>query len=179
MKRYGEKATREALAAGATIRYNDHFTLEAGYRVMIDGEPAGYIVFDLFCKLLQDGTIEKTGSGYAYQEYSDRQAMADQSARVEAATREALERAGMMAQEEPAPAAAEIDKSTYSPAGYIGKYDLFRKLEDGRGKWIAEDTETGEVFPITYDQARGFEPIRPDGVQRLSCELGRLLLPRR
>ena len=92
MKRFGEKATREALAAGAVIRYNDHFTLEAGY---------------------------------------------------------------------------------------IGKYDLFRKLENGRGKWMAEDTSTGERFPITYAQAQGLEPIRPTRAQRLGRELGKKLLPRR
>lgn len=28
----------------------------------------------------------------------------------------------------------------------IGKYSLYRKIENGKGKWLAEDTETGEVF---------------------------------
>ena len=64
-------------------------------------------------------------------------------------------------------------------AGSIKKYDLYRKIINGKGKWMAEDIETGEIFPITYEQARGYEPIRPTGIELLSRQLGEMLLPRR
>lgn len=74
-----------------------------------------------------------------------------------------------------------IDKNEYSYAGSISKtnvvYELYRKIENGKGKWIAEDSTTGEVFPITYEQARGFEPIRPTEIEKLSMQLGKMLLP--
>lgn len=57
------------------------------------------------------------------------------------------------------------------------KYNLYRKIENGKGKWIAEDVKTGEVFHITYEQARGYEPIRPTPIESLARELGRMLLP--
>lgn len=69
MKRFSETATRAALANGATIRDNAHYTLNAGYRVHIDGEQAGYITSDLFGKLLRDGTITASFHGYGYTEY--------------------------------------------------------------------------------------------------------------
>lgn len=53
-------------------------------------------------------------------------------------------------------------------------YDFYRKLVDGKGKWYA--VKDGEVMPITYDQARGFEPINSD--ERMSMMLGKKLLPR-
>ena len=59
----------------------------------------------------------------------------------------------------------------------IGKYNLYRKIENGKGKWLAEDTETSEIFPITYQQALGYEPIRPNETENLSRMLGRILLP--
>lgn len=73
-----------------------------------------------------------------------------------------------------------IDTTGYeklSCSSSIGKYDLYRKIENGKGKWLAEDTETGEIFPITYEQARGYEPIRPTETEKLARELGRILLP--
>lgn len=74
-----------------------------------------------------------------------------------------------------------IDKSGYEYAGSISKpyviYELYRKIENGKGKWIAEDSRTGEVFHITYEQALGYEPIRPTPIENLSRELGRKLLP--
>lgn len=69
MKRFSEKATREALTNGATIRDNAHYTLNAGYRVHIDGEQVGYITSDLFGKLLHDGTIAASFHGYSYTDY--------------------------------------------------------------------------------------------------------------
>lgn len=75
-----------------------------------------------------------------------------------------------------------IDKSGYEYAGSISKpyvvYELYRKIENGKGKWIAEDSRTGEVFRITYDQALGYEPIRPTQSELLAREVGRKLLPK-
>lgn len=75
-----------------------------------------------------------------------------------------------------------VDKTGYEYAGSISKpyviYELYRKIENGKGKWIAEDSRTGEVFRITYEQARGYEPIRPTPIENLSIELGKILLPR-
>lgn len=74
-----------------------------------------------------------------------------------------------------------INKSEYSYAGSISKtnviYELYRKIENGKGKWIAEDSTTGEIFPITYAQALGEEPIRPTGIENLAMYLGKILLP--
>lgn len=72
----------------------------------------------------------------------------------------------------------KIDKSEYQEVGYSnnGKYLLYRKLENGKGKWIAEDEHTGEVFPITYEQALGRELIRPTQTEKLSRWLGKNLL---
>ena len=72
----------------------------------------------------------------------------------------------------------KIDKSEYQEVGYSnnGKYLLYRKLENGKGKWIAEDEQTGEVFSITYEQALGRELIRPTQIEKLSRRLGKILL---
>ena len=105
MKRFGEKATREALANGAVIRSWDWYTASAGYRVLVNDEVAGYIVSDLFSKLLRDGSIVCTKNAYSYSDYSAPTAVRDldaMSARVEADTRAALARAGLLAQEEAA-----------------------------------------------------------------------------
>jgi len=53
-------------------------------------------------------------------------------------------------------------------------YDFYRKLVDGKGKWYA--VKDGEVMPITYDQARGFEPLNSE--ESMSMMLGKKLLPR-
>lgn len=70
-----------------------------------------------------------------------------------------------------------MDKTGYTERGYVGKYNLYMRIENNKGKWLAEDSDTGEVFQITYEQARGFEPIRPNGIEKLSRELGKILLP--
>ena len=70
-----------------------------------------------------------------------------------------------------------IDTNEYKDAGSIGKYYLYRKIENGKGKWLAEDCETGEIFPITYRQAIGDEPIKPTSIGNLASTLGRILLP--
>lgn len=81
----------------------------------------------------------------------------------------------------------KLDLSDYEELSYPlrdgGKnYQLFRKLENGKGKWAAAPMEMGDVkyddaFEITYDQARGFEPINTIG--KLSRDLGKKLLPKR
>jgi len=70
-----------------------------------------------------------------------------------------------------------IDMTGYEDAGYIGKYYLYRKIVDGIGKWLAEDSDTGEVFSITYMQARGYEPIIRDPIGELAHRIGKILLP--
>ena len=52
-------------------------------------------------------------------------------------------------------------------------YDFYRKLVDGKGKWYA--AKDGEVIPITYDQARGYEPLNSE--EKMAMTLGRKLLP--
>ncbi|MBO5969176.1 MAG: hypothetical protein J6S14_11845 [Clostridia bacterium] len=70
MKRFSETATREALKNGAAIRFYDYFSLNAGYRIMVDGEIAGYITFDLWLKLNRDETIVRSTRGFDYEEYT-------------------------------------------------------------------------------------------------------------
>lgn len=70
-----------------------------------------------------------------------------------------------------------IDMTGWEEVCGISGYDLYRKIENGKGKWLAEDIGTGEVFPITYQQALGYEPIRPTIIENLARELGRILLP--
>lgn len=77
---------------------------------------------------------------------------------------------------------SDYEELTY-PLKDSGKnYQLFRKLENGKGKWAAAPMEMGDVkyndaFEITYDQARGFEPI--SNIGRLSRDLGKILLSKR
>ena len=52
-------------------------------------------------------------------------------------------------------------------------YDFYRKLVDGKGKWYA--SKDGEVIPITYGQARGYEPINSE--ESMAMKLGGMLLP--
>jgi len=54
-------------------------------------------------------------------------------------------------------------------------YQIGRKVEDGRGKWVAE--RNGVCFPITYDKARGYAPI--DRNEALQMQVGSLLFKRR
>lgn len=76
-----------------------------------------------------------------------------------------------------------IDLSEYEyishGTGYNRGWNLYRKMVDGKGIWVAKHQETNEIVPINYDQVQGFEPIRLDGVKKLSKELGDMLLPKR
>lgn len=68
-----------------------------------------------------------------------------------------------------------IDMNGYQEAGSIGQYYLYRKIENGRGKWLAEDCGTGEIFPITYEQATGYKPIKSTSAGNLSKTIGKIL----
>lgn len=56
-------------------------------------------------------------------------------------------------------------------------YDFYRKIEDGKGVWKAVIYNYGaaEIIDITYEQARGIEPI--DSLEQLRKDLGKILLP--
>lgn len=83
-----------------------------------------------------------------------------------------------------------IDISDYEKLHYPLRdgdkyYQLYRKIEDGRGVWAAAELDKygsdviGEPFKITYEQARGFEPIEDSSIRKLSRDLGKKLLPKR
>lgn len=62
-------------------------------------------------------------------------------------------------------------------------YEIYRQIQkDSSGKisgckWKAKNIETGEEKEITYDQARGYEPIEDSSIKQLSRYLGEKLLP--
>lgn len=69
----------------------------------------------------------------------------------------------------------ELIDAGFEQAGYRKNYDFYRKLINGKGKWYAVDTKDGRVFPITWDQAVGYEPI--DSTEGMAMKLGSMLLP--
>lgn len=69
----------------------------------------------------------------------------------------------------------ELLDAGFEHAGYRKQYEFYRKLVDGKGKWYAVDTKEGKVFPITWDQAVGYEPI--DSTEGMAMKLGSMLLP--
>lgn len=87
MKRFGEAATREALKNGAIIRAWDFYTLNGGYRVIIDEAQAGYITSDLFFKLKNEGALAKDFWAYSYTDYKASEA-AEDAAEAEATAEE-------------------------------------------------------------------------------------------
>lgn len=83
-----------------------------------------------------------------------------------------------------------IDISDYEELHYPLRdgdkyYQLYRKIENGKGVWAAAELDKygsdviGEPFKITYEQARGFEPIEDSSIRELSRDLGKKLLPKR
>lgn len=59
-------------------------------------------------------------------------------------------------------------------------YLVYRIIEDGRGKWYAheQDAPIETMVPITYEQARGYEPMpNESSIRKLQRELGEMLLP--
>lgn len=69
----------------------------------------------------------------------------------------------------------ELIDAGFEQAGYRKNYDFYRKLINGKGKWYAVDTKDGRVFPVTWDQAVGYEPI--DSTEGMAMKLGSMLLP--
>ena len=63
----------------------------------------------------------------------------------------------------------------YSPNA---RYEIYRRILNGKGKWRAREIETGKVIDITYAQALGYELINPTPIEQLSRGLGKMLLPR-
>lgn len=54
-----------------------------------------------------------------------------------------------------------IDLSDYKYVSTLKGYKLYRKMVNGKGVWAAVSQDGGEPFEISYEQARGFEPINP------------------
>lgn len=61
----------------------------------------------------------------------------------------------------------------YKFAFYRDGYRVLSKTENNRGKWLAQNDDE-EPFEITYEQARGFEPIDPRN-RALQMKLGKAL----
>ena len=61
----------------------------------------------------------------------------------------------------------------YDFAFYRDGYRVLTKTENNRGKWLAQKDDE-EPFEITYEQARGFEPIDPRN-RALQMKLGKAL----
>ena len=78
---------------------------------------------------------------------------------------------------------ANIDLSEYEYCSHANGRDahwqLYRKIVDGKGKWVARHDNTGEIKEINYDQVRGFEPIDDSSISRLSRDLGKMLMPKK
>lgn len=75
---------------------------------------------------------------------------------------------------------SEDELKEYEFVAYEHGYALYRKIVNGKGQWAAQDQdEKHPPFRITYEQALGYEPIDKydSDVQKLSRELGRMLLP--
>lgn len=135
MKRFGEKATREALENGAIIREWDWFA-GGGYRVIIDGEGAGYITESLFYKLKKDGTIGRGCRAYSFTDY--------EKAEAEEAT-------------EPAPEAAEEEKERKTMTKE-GRQELKRNravlIEAHRNATIPAEAAATLIKAIGYEAAK-------------------------
>lgn len=65
----------------------------------------------------------------------------------------------------------------YTSAGNVGGYFRFRRIVDGKGKWIAQHQDGGPFFDISYEQALGYEPIDESNIAKLQRDLGEMLLP--
>lgn len=63
----------------------------------------------------------------------------------------------------------------YEFVGYTSDIPVFRKIVKKHGKWAAIVNE--KPIKISYEQARGLEPITREQAMRM--KLGKLLLPQR
>ena len=82
------------------------------------------------------------------------------------------------------------DSYKYNEVNYefvtnIDGYWVYRAVVDGKGTWRAmpqgsDESEFSRLsFPISYEQARGFEPINePSAITKLRKDLGKKLLPK-
>lgn len=57
------------------------------------------------------------------------------------------------------------------------EYRMFREIINGKGHWYVMFNGTEEYVPITYDQARGYEPITRQ--EMMKRKLGKMLLSRK
>lgn len=80
-------------------------------------------------------------------------------------------------------ASEDIDLSEYDYVSNVDGYFIYRKVVDQsngskKGVWVAQDQdEKNPPFSITYDQARGFDPINDtSGIKKLGKQLGKKLL---
>lgn len=78
-----------------------------------------------------------------------------------------------------------LDDETYKYVTNVDGYWIYRAIVDGKGVWRAMTQGSNESqfeelsFPISYDQARGFEPIdEPSAITKLRKDLGKKLLPK-
>lgn len=78
-----------------------------------------------------------------------------------------------------------LDDETYKYVTNVDGYWIYRAIVDGKGVWRAMTQDSDESqfeelsFPISYDQARGFEPIdEPSAITKLRKDLGKKLLPK-
>lgn len=76
-----------------------------------------------------------------------------------------------------------LDDETYKYVTNVDGYWIYRAIVDGKGVWRAMTQDSNESqfeelsFPISYDQARGFEPIdEPSAITKLRKDLGKKLL---
>lgn len=68
MKRYGEKATIEALKNGYYIAYFEWFTNNSGYKIIDkDRNIIGFVTFDLWAKLIQKDIITSYVKEYSHE----------------------------------------------------------------------------------------------------------------
>jgi hypothetical protein len=136
MKRFGEKATREALENGAVIREWEWFA-GGGYRVIIEGEGAGYITESLFYKLKEDGTIGKGCRAYSFTDYAKAEAEAEEAT-------------------EPAPEAAEEEKERKTMTRE-GRQELNRNravlIEAHQNATIPAEAAAALIKAIGYEAA--------------------------
>lgn len=66
----------------------------------------------------------------------------------------------------------------YEYISNVNGYQVYRKIENGKGVWAAHDQEgKNPPFPISYEQARGYEPIITNPTEKLRSDLGKMLLP--
>lgn len=77
----------------------------------------------------------------------------------------------------------EYNGTNYEFVTNIDGYWVYRAIVDGKGVWRAMPQGSNESqfeelsFPISYDQARGFEPINePTAIMKLRKDLGKKLL---